>query len=637
MASSFESFNAKNLSPLQVATTFIPPERQFLEICERSHSVVVGPRGSGKTTLLKMLQVQALAAWNHPRAREYIARIDFNAVFVPADIVWQMQMRSLFGERTAPEAAKRLSVASFTTHVLSSLIGAFESAAASPRSEYTKRFHVVLSPRDEAELVEHLSAAWKISPRLPSLAALRSALQQRIGDIASLVELLENRDPDESMVILQARPELYLTFYEQVLFAIGEFNRITKGEHRQWALLFDELEIAPELIRQKLIALLRGTDTRILLKLSMAPYNREFSHLKTDFGAKAGQDYTPITLWYSEKEDAIPFATELTMSMVHEAGLKARSIEALLGSSATDVARAEQRELGSAYAPGSSNHRRFTDLFARDPTFRAYLSQHRIDLRTMNAIDDFERAATIRKLTSVVSVREAYYRSAESSSDAPSRVGLRTRKRPQLYTGAAALLALTEGNPRWIIGTLGPLLKTHLAAEKVKMVRRARTGHRTSEYVSSVGRSAQAQVVDVVVNRFRSLLSTLPMSTVGASPSNTNILSVLDIIGNYFSHGVLAGPFKPEPPSTFRVDENVPAAVVDAIEVALNVGAVVLVSASDEDVLIESIRNSRFRITYLLAPHYRLPLTTGKVRDLSKILSNAASRLATPDLFDAKE
>lgn len=50
----FDAFNARYLSPVDVAATFIPSE-SFKLLSEQNHSVLVGPRGSGKTTLLKML------------------------------------------------------------------------------------------------------------------------------------------------------------------------------------------------------------------------------------------------------------------------------------------------------------------------------------------------------------------------------------------------------------------------------------------------------------------------------------------------------------------------------------------------------------------------------------------------------
>lgn len=90
----FETFNAKNLRPEQVARTFVPSSN-FESLAMRRHSIVVGPRGSGKTTLLKMLQPEALDNWSHDEATRYRAAIDFTGVFVPTDRVWKEQIEAL--------------------------------------------------------------------------------------------------------------------------------------------------------------------------------------------------------------------------------------------------------------------------------------------------------------------------------------------------------------------------------------------------------------------------------------------------------------------------------------------------------------------------------------------------------------
>jgi hypothetical protein len=619
MPSVFESFNAKNLSPLQVANTFIPPARQFGQLCSRAHSVVLGPRGSGKTTLLKMLQVQALSAWSHPDAKEYIGRIDFNAIFVPADIVWKAQFESRFSVGLPPAAARRLGIASFTTHIFVAITTAFEAAMTSPASDVMARFHVNLTPVDEAALVDLLSNAWLIKPRLPSLLGLRMALQQRLSDIASFAGQLVGQSDSAIDAAVNTRQELYLTFYEQAVFAIEAFNGLAKQPYRQWALLFDELEIAPEEIRQQLISLLRGTDTRVLLKLSMSPYNKDFEILSAEDGAAPSHDFDPISLWYSEKEEALPFALDLTASMLKDMGEVVRSPISIFGTSEFDMGRDDHRELGSAYAPGSSNYRRFSDLAARDQSFLAYLDRNGIELRRMQEISDVQRASQIRKLTSLVTVREAFLRAAPTGDAISANSKLRSRKRPQLYTGASALFALTEGNPRWIIGTIGPLLKT-LSAEK-----------------TTVSKSEQAKFTALATNRFRALLSTIPMEYGSHDQRRNSLLSLIDIIGQHFSAGVILAPFKPEPPTSFYVDDATPLGVVKGLEIALNQGAIVFIPETPDQKVVDNIVGSRFRLTYLLAPLYRLPLTTGKARNLSTILSNADAAAATHDLFGARK
>jgi hypothetical protein len=120
----FESFNARNLSPKQVAERFIPPPRHFDDLVLRRNSLVVGPRGSGKTTLLKMLQLPALANWNHPDADRYRTQIDFIAVFVAADVSWGAQLSALGRNKLPQHATDLLGLAAFTSHVMIALIEA---------------------------------------------------------------------------------------------------------------------------------------------------------------------------------------------------------------------------------------------------------------------------------------------------------------------------------------------------------------------------------------------------------------------------------------------------------------------------------------------------------------------------------
>ncbi len=62
------AFNAVKLSPVEVATTFVPPPA-FTSLLTADNVLLSGPRGSGKTTLLKMLQSEALEHWQHDTAK----------------------------------------------------------------------------------------------------------------------------------------------------------------------------------------------------------------------------------------------------------------------------------------------------------------------------------------------------------------------------------------------------------------------------------------------------------------------------------------------------------------------------------------------------------------------------------------
>ena len=92
-ASLFDSFNARFLQPAQIARRFVVPSH-FDLVCERNHSVIVGPRGSGQTTLLKMLQLDALRNLPDASRSRVIDQIDFTAIYVAADSSWS----SLFSD-----------------------------------------------------------------------------------------------------------------------------------------------------------------------------------------------------------------------------------------------------------------------------------------------------------------------------------------------------------------------------------------------------------------------------------------------------------------------------------------------------------------------------------------------------------
>lgn len=613
----FDSFNAKNLSPHQVAKSFIPPPRQFDELCGRSHSVVIGPRGSGKTTLLKMLQLPSLMEWRHEAASTYRRKIDFISVFIGADVVWREQMNNIAFGGLSETARERLSVATFTTHVLISLVNAIEDASRPALHESIElgRLAIALPAQSESLLVTTLANEWKLAPEIHSLLGIRLALRNRLAKISAWAEQLHFLEEAEVNRLFGETEWLFIPFYEASLTAIEAVNGLHGDANVQWALLFDELEIAPDPIRRRLLTLLRGTDTRVLLKLSISPYNSDFTALMAETGAKPGHDYLPIPLWYSEKEEALPFAIELAASILADAGVTGVSCETIFGTSAFDLGRVEQHELGSAYTPGSSNYRRFSDLAVKDPSFAEYLHGHDIDLRKMHLINDTRRAAQIRKLTSVVTVREAYFR--QHSTKSPQRI--RSRKRPQTFTGAAALFAVTEGNPRWIIGALGPLLRQF-----------AETGR-------TIRREDQIKAILVSVERFRALLGTIELPNREVGTASRSLLSLIDGIGKRFAYNVITAPFRPEPATTFRVNDTLPEPILEALAIALNVGAIVFIPDNPGEAIVPDLRSKRFRLTYLLAPYYRLPPTIGKERKLLSIMRELDVSSLTSDLFSEDE
>src|SRR2546421_8453034 len=81
----YSSFNARQLTPEEVAETFVAPP-QYEQLCKTEHTLLLGPRGSGKTTLLKMLTAPALRAWGKKGEVE-VRQLPFKAIYIPADVL----------------------------------------------------------------------------------------------------------------------------------------------------------------------------------------------------------------------------------------------------------------------------------------------------------------------------------------------------------------------------------------------------------------------------------------------------------------------------------------------------------------------------------------------------------------------
>jgi hypothetical protein len=103
----------------------------------------------------------------------------------------------------------------------------------------------------------------------------------------------------------------------------------------------------------------------------------------------------------------------------------------------------------------------------------------------------------------------------------------------------------------------------------------------------------------------------------------------------HFFEDTVGGAFKPEPATTFIVDRDVPKHVADAVGVALNQGAIVFIPWKEDEYVLGETYDKRFRLSYLLAARYHLPLTYGSWTNLSTVLrgSTATKMYTLNDLF----
>lgn len=610
----FDSFNARNLDPRQVAQTFVPPE-QFFELIRRQHTVIIGPRGSGKTTLLKMLQLSALQNWEHPRAQEVRACIDYTSIFVPADVAWGKQIEALGSPHLSEDIRSLFGVSAFSHHLLIAFVDSIMESRKlwNGSSELFPRAVTELSRAHECQFVEMVSSHWYVTPALPSLLALKLALRARLSlifEIAQLARVVGENETRERSVEAQL---FTISALQSLLIGVDAFNDIVDQPTKKWAILFDELEIAPKPIRRLALQCLRSTDHRILFKLSLSPFSREMRELDDSSAAMPAQDYHPILLTYARKNRSWPFSNALLAAMVESNPEDYALPFRVMGASYVADEEDEYNDTQSAvYRPGSPIHSAYVALADRDISFTRFLADRQVQLDTLHLLSETTRASIIRKITPVVLVRETF-RKFPVSSTTRNQAGKRSRKNPDLYTGAQALFAIIEGNPRWFISIVSPIVQVYQQRGRKR-----------------VSRSLQADAVREATSRFRAYLATLPHESAGFE-GGRGLLSLLDRIGRYFHGQVVHGAFEPEPPLSFIVDSHVSAELEASVEQALHTGAIIYVPDPQSSEILGSVRGKRFRLCYMLASFYRLPLRLGKPRSLSHILSDSSQ----VDLFNA--
>lgn len=337
----FEAFNARFLSTSEVADSFVPPP-QYDRLIEQNNSVLFGPRGSGKTTLLKMLQLSSLLYWQHENASDYRARLPFHAIFLGTDVLWGSQLESRTQTIKSPEKSSQIRRTSFRLHLAIAFLNAVNECREPHLATCPElaRFAVDITPEMEIELSEAIASIWHLKPATKSLLGLRAAVQAQLSDLLMLVNQLRVSPTFELPDFVHMEPILSITQ------AIDMANQLFGQPQRHWAILCDELEIAPEMIRQELFQLLRSSVQSVVFKFSFFPYSSdvELSQLVGPNSPLANNDYTPLDLTYGLRKSSYSFCQSLLQGMVEKAGgPKDVAPEDVLGSGWFDGDRTNRR------------------------------------------------------------------------------------------------------------------------------------------------------------------------------------------------------------------------------------------------------------------------------------------------------
>ena len=386
---------------------------------------------------------------------------------------------------------------------------------------------------------------------------------------------------------------------------------------------------------------MRSTDQRLLIKLSVSPFDGILDKLAASSDRRSDatdpaeqQDWSRIDLMPTNRQRARElenFSVAMFNRLRDEFKLGAVTPEQVFGPSdilhdvdiseealATTVISHDPRKKVkkfsiARFSPEGIHGKRFRELAMRDPTFLAYLAKNELDLNSLHLLSEKRKTETVRKIIAVVAVREKFFEglSLEQRSD---RRMLRNKPEKRIgneYLGARALFAMCEGNPRWLLGVLRPLLSTYADQQR-------------DNKGGPVPYHIQASRIQSTLAVFLSIISTIRIPA-GAGRSFRTANDLIAVVADYFSGSVLAETFNPDPILSFTVDDGLPEGLKEAVGRAINQGAFVWVPSASpfKQVKLGSISNQVYRLSYLLAPLYQIPIRKGRPINLSTIIEGS--------------
>lgn len=579
-----EHYNARGLSPEMVAKTFVPPP-QFDIVAAPSNSVLVGPRGSGKTTLLRMLDPRAVTSWQADQGRN---KVSYIGIFVPVDVAWVSSLVNTLGPDHG-EDAHLAHLAVYTLAVARALIDVMRWRGSEGTHD---EFRVSMSLEQEITLAQALSEIFFNERRAKTLLELRLLISR---ELVALPRSWRRGDSQlrEGLVSGLANP------LASAASACDSFNVIFEQHDRKWAILCDELELAPKAVQQMLFSGLRAAPSPLILKYSITPRRQLPLGDEADRPLPAN-DFDVIPLTYATREEGIPerdrakFCAALWRSIVLE---RAPDVaEALENPFKVLVGLSNQNFLSSTDEASDGLDRNFGGIFRslaqKDASFANFMAKKGVDLSNLDLVSQSLKDSVVRKVRPLVEIRDHHF----GESDGVSR--RKGRKSYAPYCGARRVFAVSEGHPRWLKYTLGSMIDGLNDKGKIRV-------------------PEQSREIERSIHRIEARVRALPSS-------NLSTYQVIDLVGRYFQSQVLGREFTADPYLSFIVDDDVPGEVVGCLEQALYIGVVIPMQVDIATVFTNGLMGKRFRLSNWLAPLYKLPLITGKVAKLSTIVSSGS-------------
>jgi hypothetical protein len=263
----------------------------------------------------------------------------------------------------------------------------------------------------------------------------------------------------------------------------------------------------------------------------------------------------------------------------------------------------------------------FKSLYDRDESFKKLLDEKGIDPKMPPDRDANPKGTLVRKITQLVLHRANELERFTFAAGAKHRGGKRNQR---AYVGFPNLVDLTEGNPRWVL----TLAESVVAA------------HRATELPLST-QSVQSSAVRDFVEQMVAKLTVYP-TKLAASGRRWTPYDFVKGLGKSISVQLFDVPFKTDPAMSFEIDQAAVEQFGEYIRTAIDLGALVILRRGGPAPLagavsVQTLIGSRVRLTYRLAPEFRLPLLYLKERTISSALKAGDLPLMQEDRGNATQ
>jgi len=604
-ASVFDNFNARYSTHEEVAETFVSNE-EFFQISKNNHTFVLGPRGCGKTTMFKMLTTSAMTNWTPKTIREAELKknLPFIAIYIPSDELWKDQLNNLINSL----GDEKYLIDTISNALINNNI--FVNFCENIKN-HIKYLDLDNKKSKEREFSDSLISILSLSDCTSAISSIKLELSKRRDDIVNKINkyIFDKKFNNVKQIELE---EFYFSdFLNTIKSSIISYEAIfNEGEELKWALCFDELELISKDFFENLKSKLRIAPSNIVFKLSASPLS-EFKGVE----AQRSHDYEVVKMWpssYTEEKRFSTFCEEIAVRRIMSYrerkdlkkyieidftkifGLLDYSKYALKDFDFTVDLSAKETE------PKSLTWQIFKELASNDRSLRILLEKRGIDPN--NPISNRSDSDTFFRKTKEIVINRLVF----SKFKDDKYYSVRSRKEYPIYYGKETIFKLCEGNPRFIINIINDIF---IKTEKYKDI---------DSFTFSP--EEQVEVIRSISNRFYAMLKTYPTSIIFKNKPY-DLDKLIQHIGQYFDDEINKGDFKINPSTSFFFDEkNTNKDIIELVNIGVSLGAFIKIDKSVDDLSID--KSARYRLSYLLHPHFKLPLRLFSSVKLNNIIGN---------------